>query len=561
MKKLIALLLTAAMMITAVYAADITVDRASGVVTVRGTAGAGARVMLLVLKQDKTVADIQNAAILDSVDYLDQTTATETGEYVFAFPSHSGADYSRLTVMINENNQLGEAQSFEVDYFTSATSDSMAASVIGLTDASLVKAMLTDEAIAILELDDTYYSMLDENDKTVVCGAVADITTGTKANVQTVFDNKAFLTYVNAMDSLDDVQQLYTALEADGEIEAVLGFDREFDLYAGLSNKDELKTRLMNGRPYANVAALKAYATESFALTAVHNYRYTFMENILNTYNNVLGLDLTRLTSKNEATCYQGIAGQYYSSKEELATAFNSYTAATGNKPVSGGSSGGGGGSSGGSFSGAGFGGMSAAAPAVTEQEAEKIAEENADKGFNDMADDHYALEAVKALVEKGIVSGYPDGSFQPDKDVIRTEMIKMLVTAFEIEAVEGETADFEDLDEDDWYYSYCVAAITNGILNGVSETSIGAAQAVTRQDVCVLLHRAITKLGYTLEAKEEVSFGDEADIADYAKESVMLFAGAGIVNGDGENFNPNDVASRGACAKIIYNVLAEVQK
>ena len=40
-----------------------------------------------------------------------------------------------------------------------------------------------------------------------------------------------------------------------------------------------------------------------------------------------------------------------------------------------------------------------------------------------------------------------------------------------------------------------------------------------------------------------------------------MLFAGAGIVNGDGENFNPNDVATRGACAKIIYNVLAEVQQ
>ena len=542
------------MLITTAYAADVNVNRTSGVITVSGTTTAGTRVMLLVLKEGKTIDDAKSGALTDSVDYLDQTTATETGSFVFTFPSHSGDEFARLTAVINEKNQLNAVDDIEIEYFTDATAGVMTESIVDLTDENLVKSMLTADAIALLQLDDTYYSLLGDN-QLEVCKVIADLTAATQAQLQTAFAESSFVTYVNAVTTAEDVEALFGLLEEEETMEEKLGFTREDDLYKGLNNVDELKTRIISGIPYSSAADLKAKVTESFALTAIHNYRYTYMENILNTYNSVLKLDLTKITSKNESKIYEGIAGQEYEDANDLKSDFNSLaTTSSGVRPSSGGSSGGGGG---GSFSGAGFGGMTSAAQAPTAQEKEE--QQTQEDGFTDLADDHYAAKAVEALVEKGIISGYPDGSFKPENDVIRTEMIKMLVIAFGIEKAEGETAAFEDLTENDWYYDYCVAAITNGILNGVSETSIGADMPVTRQDVCVLLHRAITKLGYTLEAKNEVAFGDEAEIADYAKESVMLFAGAGIVNGDGENFNPTDVASRGACAKIIYNVLAEV--
>jgi len=553
MKKLIALLLAAAMLVTTAYAADVNVNRTNGVITVSGTTTAGTRVMLLVLKEGKTIDDAKSGVLTDSVDYLDQTTATETGSFVFTFPSHSGDEFARLTAVINEKNQLNAVDNIEIVYYTDATAGVMTESIVDLTDENLVKSMLTADAIALLQLDDTYYSLLGDN-QLEVCKVIADLTAATQAQLQTAFAESSFVTYVNAMTTAEDVETLFGLLEEEEAIKEKLGFTREDDLYKGLNNVDELKTRILSGIPYSSAADLKAKVTESFALTAIHNYRYTYMENILNTYNSVLKLDLTKITSKNESKIYEGIAGQEYEDANDLKSDFNSLATTSSGVRPSGSSSGGGGG---GSFSGAGFGGMTSAAQAPTAQEKEE--QQTQEDGFTDLADDHYAAKAVEALVEKGIISGYPDGSFKPENDVIRTEMIKMLVTAFGIEKAEGETAAFEDLTENDWYYDYCVAAITNGILNGVSETSIGADMPVTRQDVCVLLHRAITKLGYTLEAKNEVAFGDETEIADYAKESVMLFAGAGIVNGDGENFNPTDVASRGACAKIIYNVLAEV--
>ena len=50
------------------------------------------------------------------------------------------------------------------------------------------------------------------------------------------------------------------------------------------------------------------------------------------------------------------------------------------------------------------------------------------------MQESHWAYGAVKALKEKGVISGYADGSFAPDRTVTREEFVKMIVTAFSLE-------------------------------------------------------------------------------------------------------------------------------
>ena len=40
----------------------------------------------------------------------------------------------------------------------------------------------------------------------------------------------------------------------------------------------------------------------------------------------------------------------------------------------------------------------------------------------------------IKALVEKGIIAGYPDGTFRPDQPVTRAEFAALLNKAFDLE-------------------------------------------------------------------------------------------------------------------------------
>ena len=48
---------------------------------------------------------------------------------------------------------------------------------------------------------------------------------------------------------------------------------------------------------------------------------------------------------------------------------------------------------------------------------------------FSDMAEERFswAVEAVEAMAEKGIINGYPDGTFQPDNGITKIEAILLI--------------------------------------------------------------------------------------------------------------------------------------
>ena len=61
-----------------------------------------------------------------------------------------------------------------------------------------------------------------------------------------------------------------------------------------------------------------------------------------------------------------------------------------------------------------------------------------------------YGFEKWK---DKGIISGYPDGTFKPDNPVTRAELAKILTLAFDLQ--ERSPLGYEDVKSENWYYSY----------------------------------------------------------------------------------------------------------
>jgi rare lipoprotein A len=89
---------------------------------------------------------------------------------------------------------------------------------------------------------------------------------------------------------------------------------------------------------------------------------------------------------------------------------------------------------------------------------------------FSDVPDDSKNSLAINYLFENNIIEGYDDGTFKPDQEISRAEALKisMLSAGIEIEDNDIEL-NFSDIDESSWFVSFIKTAIDLGIISGYS--------------------------------------------------------------------------------------------
>ncbi len=184
----------------------------------------------------------------------------------------------------------------------------------------------------------------------------------------------------------------------------------------------------------------------------------------------------------------------------------------------------------------------------------EEPAEENkeSESSFGDIDKNHWAYESVKELSDSGIISGDENGNFRPEDTLKREEFVKMMVLAFCENAKTAETK-FTDIESDAWYSEYISVAVGEGIINGMSEEIFGIGENISRQDMAVIIYRAV---GESIKSEIPADFKDLDTVSGYAKEAVNALYSAEIMSGDGENANPHANATRAEAAKIICSAI-----
>src|SRR3989304_903996 len=100
---------------------------------------------------------------------------------------------------------------------------------------------------------------------------------------------------------------------------------------------------------------------------------------------------------------------------------------------------------------------------------------------FFDVPTDHPNKEAIDFVQAQGIVSGYPDGTYQPDKKLNRAEFSKIIISSrFAENDINSCTkADafyklslFSDVDNGAWFENYVCVAKDNKIIQGYGDGS-----------------------------------------------------------------------------------------
>jgi hypothetical protein len=100
----------------------------------------------------------------------------------------------------------------------------------------------------------------------------------------------------------------------------------------------------------------------------------------------------------------------------------------------------------------------------------------------------HWAKDYVEVLSEKGIVTGFSDGTFRPDATLNRAELAVMLSRIIS-DYDEGSVVNFADVKSGDWFYEAVLKMSALGIVQG-SDGSFMPYESVTREtgDVTSLL-------------------------------------------------------------------------
>lgn len=162
----------------------------------------------------------------------------------------------------------------------------------------------------------------------------------------------------------------------------------------------------------------------------------------------------------------------------------------------------------------------------------------------------HWAENDIIKLLNKKVISGYPDGSFLPERTITRAEFAVILVKAYALPLIEEDV--FKD-SRNHWARDYIATANLNNIISGYNDEAFGPDDQITREQMAVMVSRA-AKLD---TEGAPLIFTDKNDISEWAKNAIERITFNKVINGypDG-TFKPKQSTTRAEAATVIVKTL-----
>lgn len=183
-----------------------------------------------------------------------------------------------------------------------------------------------------------------------------------------------------------------------------------------------------------------------------------------------------------------------------------------------------------------------------------------ASRTFGDISK-HWARADIELLASKLIVNGSTDSEFAPDSSITRAEFAALLVRSLGL-TPDVTSAVFTDVKEGDWYAGSIGAAVQAKLVEGFQDNSFRPAETITREQMAVMISRAIGAAGKASSAagNQDVllaGFTDKAAIGSWAQAAVAQAVEAKIITGmTKDTFAPSAKASRAQAVVMLTRLL-----
>lgn len=180
---------------------------------------------------------------------------------------------------------------------------------------------------------------------------------------------------------------------------------------------------------------------------------------------------------------------------------------------------------------------------------------------FNDVSESEWFYEAVKYVYDKGMMNGVSDTSFAPYSNLTRGMIAQVLYNLESKPAVSGSA--YTDVAADQWYNDAVNWAAQKGIVTGYGDGTFGPMDNITREQMAAILYRYAQYKGYDVSAKGDLTaFTDGNTVSDWAKDAMSWAVGTALFNGKGDGIlDPTTTATRAEVAKILMTYCENVAK
>ena len=181
---------------------------------------------------------------------------------------------------------------------------------------------------------------------------------------------------------------------------------------------------------------------------------------------------------------------------------------------------------------------------------------------FSDIPADHPYAKAVGELADRGIISGYGDGTFGLNDSVSRQQFAKMIVLSMGYVVTESDLHFFSDVPRSGsslYPYHFIALASNAGLMTGYGGGIFGPAVPVSRMQVVTAVARAA---GSDLAEPPPSWEGVLEHSAPWRSEGIRRAEYNGLLLGIGRLSDWSSTrasATRGEVAQILYNLTTKI--
>ncbi len=188
---------------------------------------------------------------------------------------------------------------------------------------------------------------------------------------------------------------------------------------------------------------------------------------------------------------------------------------------------------------------------------------------FPDVDNNHWAAPQIKLLSEKGVIVGYPDGTFKPDANVTRAEFAAMAIRALGQEHTKvAQPVHFTDIDETYWAYEDIQKAVYFDLIsNSKANELFRPEDSVSRaESLSVAVNALTTEQISPMKAKEVLSkkYADSNTIPEW----FLIPAGKAEILGmivvapsdKKASLEADRPATRAEVTAILYNMMEQAK-
>lgn len=163
-------------------------------------------------------------------------------------------------------------------------------------------------------------------------------------------------------------------------------------------------------------------------------------------------------------------------------------------------------------------------------------------------------IKAVQEAVNMGLLNGFPDGGFHPKAALSRQELAVLLTKALRLMPVKPDADRFSDMNSK-WAVPYIEAVRQAGLMFGDSARTFRPNDAITHEELAAVIVRAIGGSGAKPETGKGSSNGQSTVAGNWSSDAIATFARLGMAIGDGKGIDPKANVAREDIAALLVEV------